>query len=182
LRADAQRSVDVLLEAAKAVFATTGVDAPVREIADRAGVGMGTLYRRFPQRADLITAVFHAEMDACADAAQTLGAEHPPFDALGLWMQQYAAFLASKRGLAQALNSGDPIFEGLLERFEQRLRPAIRPLFQAAIAAGDIPPDTDADEILCAVSSLCMSIYDVRPEHARRMVAILIQGLRRAGP
>lgn len=179
LRADAQRSVDVLLQAAREVFASSGVDATVREIADRAGVGMGTLYRRFPNRADLITAVFHTEMDACAAAASTLAADHPPFEALARWMQGYADFIGTKRGLAKALNSADPVFEGLLARFEEQLRPAIRPLFQSAIAAGEIDPATDPDEILCAVSSLCMSPFDTKPEHTRRMVALLINGLRR---
>jgi AcrR family transcriptional regulator len=179
LRADAQRSVDALMQAARAVFATTGVDATVREIADHAGVGMGTLYRHFPQRADLITAVLHGEMGACAQAAPVLAAALPPFEALAAWMQRYADLVGTKRGLGKALNSGDAVFEGLLERFEQRLRPAVRPLFASAIAAREIAADTDADEILCAASSLCMSAYEARPEHARRMVALLIEGLRR---
>ena len=78
VRADAQRSLDALLFAAKEVFATSGVDAPVREIADKAGVGLGTLYRHFPQRADLIAAVFRREIDLCADAAALLMAERQP--------------------------------------------------------------------------------------------------------
>ncbi|HEX4287673.1 MAG TPA: helix-turn-helix domain-containing protein, partial [Trebonia sp.] len=68
LRADAARNVDALLEAAKSVFATSGVDAPAKEIADLAGVGVGTLYRHFPQRSDLVKAVFQRGVDACADA------------------------------------------------------------------------------------------------------------------
>jgi AcrR family transcriptional regulator len=82
VRADAQRNIDALLEAAKAVFDASGVDAPVRAIAEKAGVGVGTVYRHFPQRADLIAAVFRREMDACADAAPILAAEHEPFEAL----------------------------------------------------------------------------------------------------
>ncbi len=78
VRADAQRNLDTLLEAAKAVFATSGVDAPVREIAEKAGVGIGTVYRHFPQRSDLIAAVFRREIDACAEAAPILAAEYEP--------------------------------------------------------------------------------------------------------
>ena len=89
VRADAQRNLDTLLQAAKAVFATSGVDAPVREIAEKAGVGIGTVYRHFPQRADLIAAVFRREIDACADAAPILAAEYAPFEALARWMQRY---------------------------------------------------------------------------------------------
>ena len=82
LRADAQRNVGALLEAAKAVFATAGVDAPAKEIADRAGVGVGTLYRHFPQRSDLVRAVFQRGVDACADAAPALAAANEPGAAL----------------------------------------------------------------------------------------------------
>lgn len=178
LRADAQRSVDAIIAAARELFATIGVDATTREVADRAGVGMGTLFRRFPQRADLIAAVFHDEIDACAEAATTLAAQHPPFEALARWMQTYAEFIATKRGLAKALSSGDPVFAGVFARFDQRLRPAARTLFEAAAAAGEVRPDLDAAEILCAVSTLGMSTYDGKPDHARQMTALLVDGLR----
>ena len=135
-RADAQRNLDALLQAAKVVFAASGVDAPVREIAERAGVGIGTVYRHFPQRADLIAAVFRREIDACADAAPILDAEHPPGEALARWMQRYAAFVATKRGLAAALHSGNPTFGPLRGYFEQRVRPVLRTLLDAAAAAG----------------------------------------------
>lgn len=178
LRADAQRSIDALLEAAKHVFAESGVDAPVREIADRAGVGVGTLYRRFPQRADLIAAVFQREMDACVDAASVLAAEHPPFEALAAWLQRYATFVGTKRGLAKVLHSGDPAFEALPARFETRLRPAFRNLVATAVAARAIRADVDADEILSAIAGLCMSTHSSSPEQTRRMVALVTDGLR----
>src|SRR5579871_3322793 len=98
VRADAQRNIDALLKAALAVFATSGVDAPVREIAERAGVGVGTVYRHFPQRSDLIAAVFRREIDACADAAPLLAAECEPGEALSRWVQRYVDFIAAKRG------------------------------------------------------------------------------------
>src|ERR1044071_2913183 len=122
VRADAQRNIDALLEAALAVFATSGVDAPVREIAARAGVGVGTLYRHFPQRSDLIVAVFQHQVDACADAAQTLGASHKSGEALALWLERFADFIATKRGLAAALHSGDPAYSALPAYLEARLR------------------------------------------------------------
>jgi AcrR family transcriptional regulator len=163
VRADAQRSIDALLQAAVAVFATSGVDAPVRDIADKAGVGVGTLYRHFPQRADLVAAVFRREIDACADAAPILAKTHAPFDAVAHWMQRYAAFIAAKRGLAKALHSGDPTFDSLPRYFDQRLRPALRVLLASAVAAGEIRGDVDADDILGAVASLCMSAHNNRP-------------------
>jgi AcrR family transcriptional regulator len=166
VRADAQRNIDALLESAKAVFATSGVDAPVREIAAKAGVGVGTLYRHFPQRSDLIAAVFRREIDACADAAPILADEHEPFEALARWMQRYAAFIATKRGLAPALRSGNPALETLRAYFDQRLRPALRTLLESAAAAGKVRTDVDADDILAAVASLCMSAHSDRPGHA----------------
>src|SRR6202042_3737688 len=72
MRADARRKMASLLQSAMEVFRTSGVDAPVREIAERAGVGLGTVYRHFPQRSDLIVAVFKNQIDACADAAVSL--------------------------------------------------------------------------------------------------------------
>jgi len=178
VRADAQRSLDALLQAAKAVFATSGVDAPVREIAETAGVGLGTLYRHFPQRSDLVAAVFRREIEACADAAPILSAQHEPFEALANWLQRYAAFVATKRGLAKALHSGDPAFDSLPSYFDQRLRPALHSLLEAAVAAGEVRADVDADELLSAVASLCMSAYNTAPGRAERMVALLVDGLR----
>src|ERR1700755_2199511 len=107
VRADAQRSIDALLQSALEVFATSGVDAPVREIADKAGVGIGTVYRHFPQRSDLIAAVFRREVDACAAAAPVLAREHEgdPAEALAGWLQRFMRFVATKRGLGAALHS-----------------------------------------------------------------------------
>lgn len=183
VRADAQRNLDALLKAALAVFATSGVDAPVREIAEKAGVGVGTVYRHFPERSDLIAAVLRREIDACADAAPILSAQREPFEALANWMQRYAAFIAAKRGLAKALHSGDPAFDNLPGYFDQRLRPALLTLLKAAIAAGEVRADVDADDLLGAVASLCMSAHNAGPGRAERMVALLVDGLRYgAGP
>lgn len=178
VRADAQRNIDTLLQTAMAVFATSGVDAPIREIAQKASVGVGTVYRHFPQRSDLIAAVFRREIDACADAAPVLAAEHKPGEALARWMQRYAAFIAAKRGLAKALHSGDPAFDNLPGYFDQRLRPALRTLLEAAAAAREVRADADADDLLGAVASLCMSAHNAGPGRAERMVALLVDGLR----
>lgn len=183
VRADAQRNVDALLQAALAVFATSGVDAPVREIAEKAGVGIGTVYRHFPQRSALVSAVFRREIDACADTAPMLAAEYEPFEALARWMQRYAAFIATKRGLASALHSGNPAFESLPDYFDQRLQPALRSLLENAVATGAVRADADAEELLGAVASLCLSAHNQGPGRAERMVSLLVDGLRYgAGP
>src|SRR3954469_2896453 len=112
-RADAQRNVDALLKAARTVFDTSGVDAPAKEITDLAGVGVGTLYRHFPQRSDLVKAVVETGIDAVAEAGAALGARFPPAEALTRWIDRFTQLLATKRGLAAALHSGDPAFAGL---------------------------------------------------------------------
>lgn len=178
VRADAQRNLLTLLQAAKDVFAEAGVDAPVRDIAARAGVGVGTVYRHFPQRADLIAAVFRQEIDACADAADVFAAEQSPFAALALWMQKFVELASTKRGLAQALHSGDPAFDNLPARRDERLRPAFRRLFDAALAAGEIRDNVPADDFLDAAATLCMSVNGTQPDQAARLVTLLVDGLR----
>ena len=180
LRADAQRNVGSLLGAAKAVFGTAGVDAPAKEIADLAGVGVGTLYRHFPQRSDLVKAVLQHEIDACADAAPALAAAHEPGPALANWLHRYTEFLATKRGLATALHSGDPSFDALPGYFFQRLEPALGSLLEAAAATGEIRADISARDLLRAVALLCMPVSEEGIAYSRRMVALLIDGLRYA--
>lgn len=178
LRADAQRNIDSLLEAAKAVFGTSGVNAPAKEIADLAGVGVGTLYRHFPQRSDLVKAVFQHEVDACAAAAKALAAAHEPGEALERWVHRYTEFLAHKRGLAPALHSGDPAFEALPGYFAQQLGPALGSLLEAAAASGEIRADVGATDILYAVANLSQPAADHGAGYSQRMVALLVDGLR----
>lgn len=178
IRADAQRNLDLLLQAAKEVFATSGVDATVREIAEKAGLGMGTLYRHFPQRSDLIAAVFRREIDACADAASALSLEHEPFAALTKWLRRYSDFIATKRGLAPALYSGDPAYENLAPYFQDRLRPALQTLLTTAAAASEIRSDVNADDLLKAVAALCLNDRENSPDFSNRMIGLIIAGLR----
>lgn len=179
-RADAERNLRALLESAKAVFATSGVDAPAKEITDAAGLGVGTLYRHFPRRADLIVAVLHHEIDACADAASAMRATHAPYDALRRWAHRYVELVATKRGLAEALHSGDPAFAGLHDYVAERLEPVVADLIADARAAGEIDADLDAREFLYAVGLLCQPVPTARIDdnYKRRMVAVFIEGLR----
>jgi AcrR family transcriptional regulator len=182
VRADAQRSLDALLEAAKAVFGASGVDAPVREIAARAGVGIATVYRHFPHRSDLVAAVFRREVDACAAAAAALAREHEPGEALARWLRRYASFIATKRGLAAALHSGDPAFDALPAYFRQHLEPALQSLLDAAVASGQIRDDVEPYELLRAVGNLSIATGEDGASHSRRMVDLLIDGLRYGAP
>jgi AcrR family transcriptional regulator len=174
MRADAQRNINALLQSAMMVFANSGVDAPVREIAEKAGVGIGTVYRHFPQRSDLIVAVFRREVDACADAMEELSAKYGPGEALSRWMLRYVDFIGAKRGLSAALSSGDPAYASLPGYFEKRLNPALKSLLQSAAIAGEVRVDVEPYDLLRAAASLCNG----DPVHARLMVALLVDGLR----
>jgi AcrR family transcriptional regulator len=177
-RVDAQRNLRSLLQAAMDVFAQSGVDAPVRAIAERAGVGVGTVYRHFPQRADLIVAVMKSQIDDCADAAAAFASECEPGEALGRWMQRYVDFIVTKRGLSGALQSDSAAYAALPDYFYGRLRPALASLLQKAVESGDIRAGFEADELLRAVATLCKANPDEDTAATRKMVGLLVDGLR----
>jgi AcrR family transcriptional regulator len=177
-RADARRNLDALLRAAMATFAESGVDAPVREIAERAGVGVGTVYRHFPQRSDLIIAVLQREVDACVEAAETLAATREPGDALAAWMQRLVDLVATKRGLGAALHSGDAAYQSLPDYVLGQLTPALGRLLDAATAAGTVHAEVDADELLLAGMRVATPASEGDIAQARRMVGLLVDGLR----
>ena len=176
-RADARRNEKSLLDAAAEAFVAAGVDVGVREIARRAGVGVGTIYRHFPTRADLIVAVYRHQIEACADAGPALLASAgSPYAALTAWIDQFVGFLITKHGLADAMRSDNAGFATLHAYFLDRLVPVCGDLLKAAVAAGEIRPDVEPLELMRGVGSLCVGAgprYD-----PRRMVAVLIAGLR----
>lgn len=178
VRADARRNVEAVLQAAVAVFKKSGVDAPVREIAQKAGVGVGTLYRHFPQRSDLIVAIVQTEVDACAEAADALAKKHAPADALAQWMQRLVDLIATKRGLAAALHSGASAYQALPEYFVSRLTPALQRLLDAAVATKAIRGGVNASELLLSSARLAMPAAEGDIAQARRMVSLLVDGLR----
>jgi AcrR family transcriptional regulator len=178
-RADARRNEETLLEAAAAAFIASGVDAPVRDIAAKAGVGVGTIYRHFPTRADLIVAVYRHQVEACVEAGPALLANSDsPHTALAGWIDLFVDFLVTKHGLAEALQSDDATFATLHAYFIDRLMPVCAELLDAAARAGQIRPDIQALELMRGVGNLCIGA-DKDPRYdARRMVELLLAGLR----
>jgi AcrR family transcriptional regulator len=177
-RADARRNEETLLNAAAAAFITSGVDVPVRDIAAKAGVGVGTIYRHFPTRADLIVAVYRHQVEACAQAGPTLLANSStPHTALARWINLFVDFLVTKHGLAAALQSDDAAFQTLHAYFLDRLLPVCAQLLEAAATAGEIRPDMDAYELMRGVGNLCIGADNDSRYDARRMVELLITGL-----
>ena len=179
-RADARRNEQALLAAAAAVFVVSGVDAPVRDIAAEAGVGMGTIYRHFPTRADLVIAVYRHQVDACAEAGPALlASSSSPHAALMQWIDLFVDFLITKHGLAAALRSDSARFETLHAYFLDRLVPVCAQLLGAAADAGEIRPGMDAYGLLFGIGNLCAGAGGDSRYDARRMVGLLIAGLRR---
>jgi AcrR family transcriptional regulator len=182
-RADARRNEQTLLDAAARVFVTSGVDAPVRDIATAAGVGMGTIYRHFPTRADLVIAVYRHQVDACAEAGPALlASSSTPHAALAQWIDLFVDFLVTKHGLAAALQSDSGRFETLHAYFLDRLVPVCGELLDAAAAAGEIGPGMDAFELMRAVGNLCVGVDGDSRYDARRMVRLLVAGLFQPRP
>ncbi|MFD4411137.1 TetR/AcrR family transcriptional regulator [Streptomyces sp. NPDC058251] len=179
-RKDARRNKETLLDAAAAVFVTSGVEAPVRDIAARAGVGLGTIYRHFPTRADLIIAVYRHQVDACAEAGPALLATSAtPHAALGQWINLFVDFLVTKHGLAAVLQSDNTGFDTLHAYFLDRLVPVCAQLLEAAADAGEIRSDMDAYELMRGVGNLCIGADNDPRYDARRLVELLIAGLHR---
>ena len=182
-RADAWRNEQALLAAAAAVFVVSGVDAPVRDIAAEAGVGMGTIYRHFPTRADLVIAVYRHQVDACAEAGPALlASSSSPHAALTQWIDLFVDFLITKHGLAAALRSDSARFETLHAYFLDRLVPVCAQLLGAAADAGEIRPGTDAYGLLFGIGNLCAGAGGDSRYDARRMVGLLIAGLLQTRP
>jgi AcrR family transcriptional regulator len=178
-RADARRNQETLLDAAAAAFIESGVNVPVRDIAARAGVGVGTFYRHFPTRADLIVAVYHHQIEACADAGPALLAgSDTAHAALAAWIDLFVDFLVTKHGLAEALHSDDAAFERLHGLFLERLLPVCERLLEAAATSGEVRPDVGALELMRGVGNLCIGDRSDTRYDARRMVGFLIAGLR----
>ncbi|MEV0234026.1 TetR/AcrR family transcriptional regulator [Nonomuraea sp. NPDC050786] len=178
-RADARRNKETLLDAAAAIFVASGVEAPIRDIAAKAGVGTATIYRHFPTRADLIIAVYRHQVEACAEAGPALLAGGAtPYAALQQWINQFVDFLVTKHGLAAVLQSKDAGFDALHAYFLDRLVPVCSQLLDAAAGAGEIRPGLEAYELMRGVGNLCIGAESDPRYNARRLVELLIAGLR----
>ncbi|WP_299573098.1 TetR/AcrR family transcriptional regulator [uncultured Williamsia sp.] len=178
-RADARRNADALVDAAATAFVESGVGVPVRDVAARAGVGVGTIYRHFPTRADLVVAVYRHQVEALAEAGpRLLDAADTPHEALSAWIDQFVDFLVTKHGLAEAMRSDDAAFEGLHTWFLDRLVPVCAQIMQAGTTAGQIRDDVGAIAVMRGVGNLCIGAGTDDRYDARRMVGVLLDGLR----
>ena len=175
MRADARRNYDALVAAGRAVFAEDGTSAPLEDVAERAGVGIGTLYRHFPTRHALLEAVYVDEVEAMARAADDLSAL-PAWDALSQWLHQYVGFAATKRALNEALLEAAPDSNVLLA-CRTAISRAGTALVERAQRAGVVRADTDFMDVVRMVGGIAM-VPTADPGQKERMLELALDGLR----
>ena len=171
-RADARRNFDALLAAAREAFAENGAEASLEDIARRAGVGIGTLYRNFPTRQDLFLAVYVEEIDQLSKAATTV-ASLPPWEALTAWLRRFVEYAVTKRAIIDVLNRESEMFRSCRAVMYQ----AGEPLLARAQAAGEVRADTSFDDVLRLVSGLTSAAF-VDDAQRDRVLALALDGLR----
>ena len=178
--AGARRTRTTLLQAAAQVFVERGVQAPIRDIAGRAGVGVGTVYRHFPDRAELVVAVYRHQIDECVALAEELTDSTEPGKALETWISAFVEFLVTKHGLGVALQSDEAGFHGLHSLMLDKLVPACGLLVEAAVSQGELDPSVRAYALMRAVGNLCILGPGYEREDAQAMVVRLMAGCRSA--
>ncbi len=178
-RADAQRNRARILEVAKLVFKHRGAEASMDEIAKRAKIGPGTLYRHFPSRDDLLAAVYISEVEKLAEAQRKFSAELTAIEALRAWLLVFIDYMAAKKIIAPALNAmaGGP--SRVYQQTSRLMEEAAKALASRAVASRDLRPDVDPMDMLRALYGVSSAgSTDDWPAKARRFVDILIQGSR----
>ncbi|MCC2611729.1 MULTISPECIES: TetR/AcrR family transcriptional regulator [Rhizobium/Agrobacterium group] len=179
LRADARRNRDKLIEMAAAAFQEKGVETSLEDIARRAGVGIGTLYRHFPTREHLVEVVYRRELESLAAAASDLAERHAPDVALEEWMRRFVGYIATKRGMANSLRILMTSNSSLFAEGTGLIRGALESLIKTAGEKGYIRTDIETTDLLHALSS----IYSI-PEspdwrdRSHRLIGLLMDGLK----
>ncbi|MBL1103121.1 TetR/AcrR family transcriptional regulator [Streptomyces sp. 5-8] len=171
-RKDAARNYDALLEAARAAFAEHGADASLEDIARRAGVGIGTLYRNFPTRRDLFETVYADEVNTLCRAAVEL-ADREPWAALTAWLDRFAGYMVTKRAVREALDGESDIFQACRES----MYAAGGPLLERAQRAGAARADMDFGDLLRMVAGITATVFDDDAQRDR-VLAIAMDGVR----
>jgi AcrR family transcriptional regulator len=179
-RADGLRNRERLIDVAKLAFAEIGPNVSLEEIARRAEVGIGTLYRHFPTRDDIIAAVYRREVTQLADAAKRLIETRPAGEALHEWLRLFVDYIDTKKVIAPALASMAGGTSALYESSIELMKGAIADLVENAIAAGDIRPDVESFDLVQALGSFAMGVSTSPGWETRtlRLIDILMDGLR----
>ena len=177
-RADARRNCDLLIATARQVFAEKGAEAPLDEIAKRAGVGAGTLYRHFANREALVEAVYRGEVDCLANRATELLAEYPPAEALDRWMREQVAFVSHRRGLAANLKGSLKRDSETMRWCRNRLITAAEILLSAAVETGAVRSGIEPFDLLRLGHGLAVASEFGTEDDADRMLGVVLSGLK----
>lgn len=177
LRADAQRNRERLLEAARAVFASQGAEASMEAIARRAGVGVGTLYRHFPARVDVVEALFRSDVDVLVEEAEQTLAQPDAWVALVDFLKAYVRYLMAKKTLLGELHDAFAKNPQLKLASRERARQALEGVLRRAQDQGLARTDLDAEDVLALLGPMCMSATLTEPQ-AERLTATVLDGLR----
>jgi AcrR family transcriptional regulator len=181
-RADSARNRQLLMDAAKAGFSEVGLNVSLEEIARRAGVGIGTLYRHFPSREAVVEAVYRREVEHLAEAVPQLLETSPAGEALHKWMHLFVDYIATKRLIAPSLGAASGRSSTLYATSAELITRAISTLVKRAVASGDVRKDIDPPDLLRALVGVSYGNPDAGWEaSARRLIDILMDGLRRKG-
>lgn len=179
-RADSARNRQLLIDAAKAGFAEVGLSVSLEEIARRAGVGIGTLYRHFPTREAVVEAVYRREVEQLAEAVPQLLEAWPAAEALHKWMHLFVDYIATKRLIAPSLGAAAARTSTLHTTSVELITGAISTLVKRAIASGAVRKDIDPSDLLRAMVGVSYGNPDTGWQaSARRLIDILMDGLRR---
>jgi AcrR family transcriptional regulator len=181
-RADSARNRQLLMDAAKAGFSEVGLTVSLEEIARRAGVGIGTLYRHFPSREAVVEAVYRREVEHLAEAVPQLLETSPAGEALHKWMHLFVDYIATKRLIAPSLGAAAGRTPTHYATSAELITVAISTLVKRAVASGDVRKDIDPPDLLRALVGVSYWNPDAGWEaSARRLIDILMDGLRRKG-
>jgi AcrR family transcriptional regulator len=177
MRADARRNYDRLVTAAREELAERGNEAGIEDIARRAGLGIGTLYRHFPRRIDLIEAVYSTDIDTLVAAADAAVALPDAFEGLETWLRAFVRYAESKRVLLNELHEAFERDPGLRVAIRERLVGAAEKVLDRARSAGAVRSDLSADDLLQLVGGMCMSSTAAagQPE---RLLSFVLAGIR----
>jgi AcrR family transcriptional regulator len=179
-RADSARNRQLLIDAAKGGFAEFGLNVSLEEIARRAGVGIGTLYRHFPSREAVVEAVYRREVEQLAEAVPLLIETSAAGEALHQWMHLFVDYIATKRLIAPSLAAAAGRTSALHATSAQLITSALSTLVKRAVASGEVRKDIDPSDLLRALVGVSYGNPDAGWEaSARRLVDILMDGLRR---
>lgn len=179
-RADSLRNRELLLAAAKTIFAAKGPNGSLEAVARTAGVGVGTLYRHFPTRQALFEAVYRHEVEQLVDLAERLENELAPLPALRQWIRANIEFVATKKGMSAALAISVNATSDLKDYSIGRLSLAIGQLLQRAVEAGEIRDDIGAEDVLRTIVGLCYTHENSGWQgKVLRLVDVFVDGLKR---